>query len=155
MFLSFLFFSEMFDLKMKYDESDNVVVRGSKFFADKVSSVFGKYNLFSFSVSLLVLKRKSGCDYHIIIHTFGSVLLFMYPLQILHIVGWNWKCYWKKKLIEPFYIDPFTLTLAHWPFPIDPCTLTLSHGLLFIYFYNKINILTIQTMTLTFSLRST
>ena len=149
MFLSFFLFSEMFDLKMKYDESDNVVVRGSKFFADKVSSVFGKYNLFSFSVSLLVLKRKSGCDYHIIIHTFGSVLLFMYPLQILHIVGWNWKCYWKMKLIEPYRIDPFCF---------DPFTLTLStlsNCLLLIYLYNKINILTIQTMTLTFSLRST
>ena len=28
---------------MKYDESDNVLVRGSRFLTDKVSSLFGKW----------------------------------------------------------------------------------------------------------------
>lgn len=37
------FISEMFDLKMKFDESDNVLVRGTRFFTDKISSVFGKF----------------------------------------------------------------------------------------------------------------
>ena len=35
-------FSEIFDLKMKYDESDNPVVRASRLLTDKMSSLFGK-----------------------------------------------------------------------------------------------------------------
>jgi len=35
------YINKMFDLKVKYDESDNVVVRGSRFFTDKVGSLFG------------------------------------------------------------------------------------------------------------------
>ena len=37
------YFSEVFDLKMRYDESDNVVVRASRLLTDKVSSLFGKF----------------------------------------------------------------------------------------------------------------
>lgn len=33
--------NKMFDLKVKYDESDNAVVRGSRFFTDKVGQLFG------------------------------------------------------------------------------------------------------------------
>ncbi|XP_052793902.1 mitochondrial import inner membrane translocase subunit TIM44-like isoform X2 [Mya arenaria] len=33
--------NKIFDLKTKYDESDNVVVRGTKFFTEKITSVFG------------------------------------------------------------------------------------------------------------------
>ncbi|KAL4228201.1 Mitochondrial import inner membrane translocase subunit TIM44 [Mactra antiquata] len=35
------FVNKVFDLKMKYDESDNVIIRGTRFFTDKVSSLFG------------------------------------------------------------------------------------------------------------------
>ncbi|XP_053405521.1 mitochondrial import inner membrane translocase subunit TIM44-like [Mercenaria mercenaria] len=35
------FVNKVFDLKMKYDESDNIVVRGTRFFTDKISSLFG------------------------------------------------------------------------------------------------------------------
>lgn len=35
------FINKVFDLKMKYDESDNVLVRGTRFFTDKLSSIFG------------------------------------------------------------------------------------------------------------------
>ena len=31
---------------MKYDESDNVLVRGTRFFTDKITSVFGKKSIF-------------------------------------------------------------------------------------------------------------
>lgn len=37
-----LLLSEMFDLKMKYDESDHLFVRGTRFFTDKLGSLFGK-----------------------------------------------------------------------------------------------------------------
>lgn len=43
----YLFVSEIFDLKMKYDESDNVLIRGTRFFTDKISSVFGKFVIFT------------------------------------------------------------------------------------------------------------
>ena len=38
---SFFFFTEMFDMKMKYDESDHVVIRATRTFTDKVSELFG------------------------------------------------------------------------------------------------------------------
>ena len=34
-------FSEMFDLKMKYDESDNLMIRATRAFTDKIGYVFG------------------------------------------------------------------------------------------------------------------
>lgn len=37
----FFFFTEMFDMKMKYDESDHVVIRATRTFTDKVSELFG------------------------------------------------------------------------------------------------------------------
>ena len=39
----FFFLPEFFDLKMKYDESDNAVVRASRAVTEKVSYLFGKY----------------------------------------------------------------------------------------------------------------
>ncbi|KAH3841344.1 mitochondrial import inner membrane translocase subunit TIM44-like isoform X1 [Dreissena polymorpha] len=33
--------NKIFDLKAKYDESDNAVIRGTRFFTDKISSIFG------------------------------------------------------------------------------------------------------------------
>ena len=38
-----MYFPEMFDLKMKYDESDFVLVRLTRRVTDKVGSVFGKF----------------------------------------------------------------------------------------------------------------
>lgn len=35
-------FAELFDLKMKYDESDNVVIRATRAFTDKMGYLFGK-----------------------------------------------------------------------------------------------------------------
>ena len=37
-----LIFSEMFDMKMKYDESENLLIRATRTFTDKMSEMFGK-----------------------------------------------------------------------------------------------------------------
>ena len=36
-------FSEMFDLKTKYEESDHIVIRATRTFTDKMSEMFGKH----------------------------------------------------------------------------------------------------------------
>ncbi len=41
-FLVLFLFTEVFDLKMKYDESDNVMVRASRALTDRVSQLLGK-----------------------------------------------------------------------------------------------------------------
>ena len=38
-----LFPSELFDLKTKYDESDNLMIRATRTFTDKVTDIFGKF----------------------------------------------------------------------------------------------------------------
>ncbi|KAJ8304195.1 hypothetical protein KUTeg_017778 [Tegillarca granosa] len=42
--------NKLFDIKMKYDESDNVAIRGARFVTDKISSIF-----VSFVISRLVM----------------------------------------------------------------------------------------------------
>ena len=45
MFVCLLWFylhTEMFDLKMRYDESDNIMVRASRAVTDRVSQLLGK-----------------------------------------------------------------------------------------------------------------
>lgn len=37
----YLTFSELFDIKAKYDESDNLFIRGTRTFTDKLSELFG------------------------------------------------------------------------------------------------------------------
>ena len=37
-----LLFSEMYEYKMKYDESEHIVARSTKFITDKFTGVFGK-----------------------------------------------------------------------------------------------------------------
>ena len=44
-FFKVLYFvcAEMFDLRMRYDESDHVLVRASRVVTDKVGQLFGKW----------------------------------------------------------------------------------------------------------------
>ena len=43
---------EMFDLKTKYDESDNVAVRMTRSITDKIGNLFGRFTtLFLFTIS--------------------------------------------------------------------------------------------------------
>ena len=37
-----LFVTEMFDLKVKYDESDHIMVRATRAFTDKMGQMFGE-----------------------------------------------------------------------------------------------------------------
>lgn len=37
--------TEMFDLKVKYDESDHVVVRATRAFTDKIGHMFGESHI--------------------------------------------------------------------------------------------------------------
>ena len=41
-FMKTISFSEMFDLKTKYDESDHVAIRATRAFTDKMQDLFGK-----------------------------------------------------------------------------------------------------------------
>ena len=41
-FLFVLFVTEMFDLKVKYDESDHIMVRATRAFTDKMGQMFGE-----------------------------------------------------------------------------------------------------------------
>ena len=56
-----LFLSEMFDMKTKYDESENIMIRATRTFTDKVTDIFGKSN---FSLVLLYI---TGIIYYILI----------------------------------------------------------------------------------------
>ena len=38
-----ILFAEMFDMKVKYDESDNVLVRMTRTVTDKVTGIFGQF----------------------------------------------------------------------------------------------------------------
>ena len=39
-----LFLTEMFDLKVKYDESDHIMVRATRAFTDKMGQMFGEWH---------------------------------------------------------------------------------------------------------------
>lgn len=47
-------FLELFDMKTKYDESDNLIIRATRTFTDKVSEMFGTFPLSIFSIWIVV-----------------------------------------------------------------------------------------------------
>lgn len=55
-------FAEMFDMKAKYDESDNMLVRATRTFTDKVGDVFGK-SLFLLLFHLSEIKVPGGVQW--------------------------------------------------------------------------------------------
>lgn len=40
----YLTFLELFDMKAKYDESDNLIIRATRTFTDKLSEMFGRFS---------------------------------------------------------------------------------------------------------------
>jgi len=80
--LFFLYFAEVFDLKMKYDESDNLIVRATRTFTDKIGSMFGKYIAIYSLPSPSVFLVSNLCEEHIIFDIFQ----LHHPICQLHIV---------------------------------------------------------------------
>lgn len=100
------YINKVFDLKMRYDESDNVVVRASRLLTDKVSSLFG--GMFSSTEMSEVLTEVCKVDPHFKLETFTNWCQYSVIPNILEAIAQG-----NEEILKDWcYEAPFSV-LAH------------------------------------------